>query len=362
MEWIFVALILFFVLTSIFMFALYMKACLREREQSEKNKYSEESNQELKNRVLAIESEAEERLNECQKKMESLQAEKFDLSNRVHTLQESEEQRRRLHDEKINQLNQILDHQNRQREKEEQFKLEQERQRQEDLRKTWLTHEKNVEQRFDLLCQKHGLVSIRGENFPFRGRPDNAVLICDDYVIFDSKSPEGESLDHFPQYIKRQAEGLKKYTKLEKVKKEAYLVVPQNTLLTISEKTMSFGDYKVFIISDESLEPILLQLKRIENYEFTESLNPESREALVSVVGKMAHGMKRRVQVDQFFTKEFLSILDSMERLPSDLITQVFKVEEGLKVNPPNESRKKLIDLTELKQEVDRLSGKTKSF
>ena len=105
-----------------------------------------------------------------------------------------------------------------------------------------------------------------------------------------------------------------------------------------------------------------MQLKRIEDYEFTESLSPENREALVSVVGKMVHGMKRRIQVDQFFSKEFLSILDSMERLPSDLVTQVSKVEQALKINPPNENRKKSIDHVELKQEEERLSSKAEGL
>ena len=146
------------------------------------------------------------------------------------------------------------------------------------------------------------------------------------------------------------------------MKNEAYLVVPQNILSVVSEKTMSFGDYKVFVISEESLEPILMQLKRIEDYEFTESFSPENREALVSVVGKMAHGMKRRIQVDQFFSKEFLSIIDSMERLPADLVEQVTKVEQALKVNPPNENRKKSIDINELKKEEKKLSSKTESL
>ena len=362
MEWILLSLTLVFVFISIITLVFYTKSSFRAKEALEKNKYFELNNDALKERVLGLESDTRDRLTEKQNKIDALQTEKLGLSNKVHTLQESEDQRRRMHDEKISQLNQILEHQHAQREKEEQFKIEQEKQKQIELKKTWITHEKTIEEKFDLLCQRHGLVSVRGEDFPFRGRPDNAVLICDDYVIFDSKSPAGESLDAFPQYVRTQAEALKKYIKFEKVKKEAYLVVPQNTLSLINEKTMSFGDYKVFVISEESLEPILLQLKRIEDYEFTENLSPESREAMVSVVGKMAHGMKRRIQVDQFFSKEFFSVLDSLERLPTDLVAEVSKIENALKVNPPNENRKKSIDLEELRKEDDRLSGKTDSL
>jgi hypothetical protein len=362
MEWLIVVLCFIFASTTLLMFVLYTKKSVAEKEQSEKNKYYETSAQDLKNRILTVESESKDRLSERQQKIETLQAENLKLSNRVHALEESEENRRRLHDDKISQLNQVLEHQNKQREKEEKFQLEKERQRQEELKKTWVTHEKNVEERFDILCQRHGLQSVRGEDFPFRGRPDNAVLICDDYVIFDSKSPAGESLEAFPQYVRTQAEALKKYIKFERVKKEAFLVVPHNTLSIITEKTMSFGDYKVFVISEESLEPILMQLKRIEDYEFTESLSPENREALVSVVGKMAHGMKRRIQVDQFFSKEFLSILSGLERLPGDLVEQVSKVEQALKVNPPNENRKKSIDSEELFKEQERLSNKAESL
>ena len=240
MEWIFISFILFFVFTSILMFVLYTKKSLQEKEKSEKNRYYEQSTKDLKDRILTVELESRDRLSERQQKIESLQTENLKISNRVHVLQESEEQRRRLHGEKMSQLNQFLEHQHKQREKEEELQLEKEKQRQEDLKKTWITHEKMVEEKFDLLCQRHSLQSVRGEDFPFRGRPDNTALICDDYVIFDSKSPEGESLDHFPQYVRKQAEALKKYVKFERVKNEAYLVVPQNTLSIISEKNNVF--------------------------------------------------------------------------------------------------------------------------
>jgi len=362
MDLIFIALTLFFALTTFLGFFLFTKSKFREQKELEKNSHLLKNEEVLNRKISELEFENREQTRLSQMRVEDLQNKKLELSNKVHAYQESEDQRRRLHDEKVSQLNKILEHQNAQKEKEEQFKLEQLKLKQEALKKTWVTHEKHVEEKFDLICQKRGLTSVRGEEFPFRGRPDNAALIGEDYVIFDSKSPGGDSLENFPQYIKTQALALKKYTKLEQVKNEAFFVVPHNTLEVLPEKTMSFGDYRVYVISEESLEPILAQLKRLEDYEFTESLSPENREAMVSVVGKMAHGMKRRIQVDQFFSKEFISILEGMSRLPGDLLTQVEKVEQVLKVNPPIENRKKAISSEDLVKDQERLSVKAESL
>ena len=95
----------------------------------------------------------------------------------------------------------------------------------------------------------------------------------DQFIVFDAKSPANDDLSNFPKYIKDQTENLKKYAKHENVKKDLFLVIPSNTLSVINQYTYNIGDYNVNIITKDSLEPIILSLKKIEEYEFADKLS-----------------------------------------------------------------------------------------
>ncbi len=140
---------------------------------------------------------------------------------------------------------------------------------------------------------------------PFRGSPDNCLEICDEYIIFDAKCPSNDDLVSFPKYIRVQTETVKKYACQEKVKKDIFLVVPSNTIHTIEQHVYNMGDYTVYIITKDSLEPVILAMKRIEDYEFVNQLSPDERDNICRVIGKFAHTTKRKIQIDQFLPTSF---------------------------------------------------------
>ena len=157
----------------------------------------------------------------------------------------------------------------------------------EKLKIQWSSHETFVEQKIKMLCQTHLVDYI--EEVPFKGKPDNTINICGEYIIFDAKSPANDDLTNFPKYIKRETDNLKKYASQESVRKEIFLVVPSNTIEHISQLTYNLGDYKVYVITIDSLEPIILSLKKIEEYEFAEQLSPEERENICRVIYVIYH-------------------------------------------------------------------------
>ena len=63
------------------------------------------------------------------------------------------------------------------------------------------------------------------------------------------------------------------------------------------------GDYDVYIITKDSLEPIIMSLQKIESYEFADKLSPEERDDICRINGQFAHTTKRRIQIDQFFAR-----------------------------------------------------------
>jgi hypothetical protein len=226
------------------------------------------------------------------------------------------------------------------------------------LKDTWSNHQQTVKQVIKSICSRHTIDYV--EKVPFRGDPDNALNICGEYIVFDAKSPQGEDLNNFPKYLKAQAENARKYASIEDVKKWIFMVVPSNALDCIQTYVYHLADYEVFVISVDALEPVILSLKRIEDYDFAEQLSPEDRENICRIVGKFAHLTKRRIQIDTFFIKQFMELAYKAESdLPPDFLERVVEFEKAEKLNPPSERRKKHIDLKELEKDTTRLRSET---
>ncbi|MDE2071584.1 MAG: hypothetical protein KGI70_02530 [Patescibacteria group bacterium] len=220
----------------------------------------------------------------------------------------------------------------------------------EGLKKTWSEHQDRVKEQIKSICQKHTIEYI--ESVPFRGAPDNTLKIADEFVVFDAKSPAAEDLTNFPVYVKDQAEKAKKYIKEEGVKRDVFLVVPSNTVRALRQFVYNLPDYNVFVITLDALEPVILSLKKIEEYEFIDQLSPEDRDNIARVVGKFAYHIKRRVQIDQFFDWQSLELLTKTSaELPGEILDKAIEYEKAEKLNPPTDRRTKLLPSEQLKKD-----------
>ena len=279
----------------------------------------------LKNENIAYQKAEEGRQKEVSKSIAS-----------ALTLQESlEAEKSRLNDERVQEKEYLL----------KKMKLK------------WSDHEKDVQTHLQLICRNNVITYVSQEDFPHpRNKPDSSIEIMDQLIVFDAKSPANDDLSNFPKYIKNQTENLKKYAKHDNVKNDLFLVIPSNTLDVIDQFHYNIGDYNVYIISKDALEPIVLSLKKIEDYEFADKLSPEERDNVCRIIGKFAHTTKRRIQVDEFFAREFLDTLSKAgTQLPRDILENVIKFENAEKLNPPMEKRNKKILTKDLKEQVDKL-------
>ena len=271
-----------------------------------------------------------------QKAEESRQKEVTKSIASALTLQESlEAEKSRLNDERV-------------QEKEDALKK---------MKLKWSDHEKDVQNHLQLICRNNVITYVSQEDFPHpRNKPDSSIEIMDQLIVFDAKSPANDDLSNFPKYIKNQTENLKKYAKHDNVKNDLFLVIPSNTLEVIDQFHYNIGDYNVYVITKDALEPIVLSLKKIEEYEFADKLSPEERDNVCRIIGKFAHTTKRRIQIDEFFAREFLDTLSKAgSQLPRDILENVIKFENAEKLNPPMEKRNKKILTKDLKQQVDKL-------
>ncbi len=121
------------------------------------------------------------------------------------------------------------------------------------LKETWAKHQDKVKEVIKTICQRHTIEYV--DKVPFKGIPDNTIKICDEFVVFDAKSPASDDLSNFPTYVKAQTESVKKYVKEENVK-DIFLVIPANTVHVISNFSFNMADYNVYIVTLEGLEPL----------------------------------------------------------------------------------------------------------
>jgi uncharacterized protein YoxC len=282
-----------------------------------------------------------------QVKIESLSKDASDMREQVATLKGSEANMLKQYQDKIATLDSVQKRIENEREQEKNEQHRVEIQRITSLRENWSRHQDAVKETIKGICQKHVIEYV--EKVPFKGSPDNTIKICDEYVVFDAKSPGTEDLANFYKYIRTQAEGVKKYAKEENVKKEIFLVVPSNTIDVIEQQSFNMGDYNVYVVTVDVLEPLILALRKIEDYEFAKELTPDERESICRIIGKFAHTAKRRIQIDHFFARQFLDILTKCDSdVPSDLLQKAVEFEKAEKLNPPQEKRAKQLPSKEL--------------
>ncbi len=303
-----------------------------------------------KNRQRIIELEKERDLTSL--KLDESRKENTKLQNQISIYLESEDQKQKRYEDKVNALNQL-----KQQLDDDRIRLQNEREEEikkkfEEMKFAWKNHENNVLATIEEICTRHNIEYVNKEKVPFRGKPDNTILIAGEYVIFDAKSPQGDDLTSFQKYIKDQTEKVKKYTSEDRVKKDVFLVVPSNTIETIKSYYYNMVDYRVYVVSVDSLEPIILNLLIIEAYEFAEQLSPEEREHICRIIGKFAHATKRKIQIDSYLNSQFFGSLNDCNILPEDMLIKVIEFERSDKLNPPIERRKKEISIKEIKKHI----------
>ena len=302
----------------------------------------------------------EEKIRFLEQDQQRLNKEKTELSNRIARFEESEENRKANYEKNVAAVNTLRTSLENERQQLRDRQLRDQEEAFEQMRQTWKNHESLVETTIRGICHRNVIEYL--DEVPFRGSPDNTLRIAGEFVIFDAKSPASDKLENFPAYLKAQTEQVKKYIRHENVKKDIYLVIPSNTVGVVEQFAYNMGDYNVYLVTLDSLEPIILSLRKIEDYEFAEQLSPEERDNICRIIGKFAHTTKRRIQLDAFFTYQFLEILTKVKSdLPRDLYDVVVAYEKAEKLNPPQEKRAKQILTEDLIAESEKLGIEAKA-
>ena len=220
----------------------------------------------------------------------------------------------------------------------------------EKIKRQWLNHEENVNNLIKIICNEQNVDFIEKDKWPYKKQPDNIIKICDEYIVFDAKSPRNEELDNFPKYIRTQVDSLAKYAQHKDVKKQLFLVVPENALHVIQNKIYEDSNYCVHIVSPQSLKITIWSLKQIEHYEFAEKLSPEDRENLARAFAGSMNYIKRVIQINSDMNEHGIELTERMLQLISkkslnSIRDKALEYEKGDIVNASLQRGGKAIDL-----------------
>ena len=306
-------------------------------------------------------TKAEARLQHFDQELKRVENENNSIQKKLVSMEQGEEQKKQEHDSRMQRLIGLQDNLEKEKQNVNDKQIREAEERNASMKETWKRHEENVMNHIKSICERNAIEYV--DHVPFKGKPDNTIRVCDEFIVFDAKSPASDDLSSFNTYIRSQAESVNKYTLDDSVRKDIYLVVPSNTVEVLKKLSFHQGNFNVFVITIDALEPVILSLKKIEEYEFAEQLSPEDRQSICRIIGGLLYTSKRRIQVDQFFNSHILDLLSQTQReIPEIMQDEIAKHELAMKLNPTTDRRSKEIKQASLEKMQAQLEGQSKIF
>lgn len=191
----------------------------------------------------------------------------------------------------------------------------------------WNDHENSVLSVLRDVCQKPEIAFpfFDNNNLPegFHGhfKPDFLVDFLGQYLYLDAKVSRSENLEtYLKAQFKSTAEKLKKFD--GKIYKNVFFIVPTNAISSVRKRMEVIDGFTFFVISPESIEPVLTAYKRITEYEHIEEFDPEEREKIVEVLANLEHFIRNQNTANILFAQKAFDVLQKKEALSDDLLQQ----------------------------------------
>lgn len=219
----------------------------------------------------------------------------------------------------------------------------------------WNEHEIAVVAKLKEICQKPeiGFNYYENTNLPesFDGslKPDFLVeLFPEQHLIFDAKFSESKISTYFTKQVPETVIKIKKSISKNTIYPTIFFVVP-NDLIQSSRKTFAFLEgFSFFMISPESLAPILECYKKITKYEFADQLNPQDRENIVNVLSGYESFIRGQNAANLLIATKSTEVIHSKEILSDEIKSEIdMKIKNIKPLRLRETEMKKLIQSTE---------------
>ncbi|MDA0375865.1 MAG: hypothetical protein O3A80_00955 [bacterium] len=349
------------------------------RLKAELNRRTEEIG-ELKNQLEQMKTEKNElatngknmfaQLKNVESDHKALMKEREGLSTRVTKFEADQEQKQKRHEDMATKLEEaksaLEDEKIRIRREDE----ERQKQLMEERDRMWNDHEQDVVALMDGLTKKEhcAFPSYSNTNLPeeFSGslKPDFMIGFLEQYIIFDAKVSRSQDLQHYiKESVKKTATKIKGN---QKIYSTVFLVVPTDAVQSLKQISYYEEGFTFYVVSPESLEPILAGFKRIEHYEFAEAMDPQERENIVDLiaafhfhistrnaheVGMLMHGLETLAKAEQVHPELIAEALVKKAKM-RNLNTNTAEIKE-LVTNPKHVAQQ-LLELVQPKAKISK--------
>ncbi len=279
-------------------------------------------------------------------KFDSALKENEKLNKEISKHEAKKEQMEKEHSKEIADLSETR----RTLEKEQQRVLREDEERQqkeeEERDRMWGEHENNVVTFLKGLCRQpqYGFPVFDNNDLPsdFDGslKPDLMIEFLDQYIIFDAKVTRSQSIQTY--ITKAVKDTAKKIKGNPKIYSSVFLVVPTEAISELKQMTYVEQGINFFIVSPESLEPILASLKKITMYELADQFDPKEREEIVNWIAKLDFHINARSTFDLMLAEISADILTDAERQNPKLAKEVEQRKEKMstpRINPSEMKR-----------------------
>lgn len=175
----------------------------------------------------------------------------------------------------------------------------------EDQARIWNDHEQAVVSSLREICQKSHMNFSMHDNTSLPSvftklKPDAIISFLGQYIVFDAKKSKSIKT-YIPDQVKSTA---KKYKGIGEIYPTIFFVVPSDEIGEL--KTLSFFEegFSFYVISRESIEPILATLKKISEYDTIADFDPQDRETIVNLIANYDRHISLQNAANILLTRE----------------------------------------------------------
>ncbi len=164
-------------------------------------------------------------------------------------------------------------------------------------------------------------------------KPDAIIPFLGQYIVFDAKKSKS-----IRTYIADQVKSTaKKYKTIQDIYRTIFFVVPSDEIQEL--KTLSFFEegFSFYIISRESLEPILASLKKISEYDTIADFDPQDREIIVNLIANYDRHISLQNAANILFTRESIGLMNSKETLHEEIQKEIASKKENMRTKKLDE-------------------------
>lgn len=335
---------------------------------------------ELKNALIEIKSERDEQAGKSKQLFAELTSVKADakaisadrdmLQKKVHQYEEEKARKEKEQELSIQRL--ATAEKNFEAEKARVIREEEERRERAaaERDRMWNEHENKVVSELTDLCNQPQLLfqTFDNQNLPegFHGslKPDFMIAFLEQYVIFDVKVSEAKNLQtYINDQVKKTAQKVKGN---EKIYNSIFLIVPTVAIKDLKKRAFYEEGFNFFVVSPESIAPLLALFKKIESYEIAEAMDPQERENIVDLIAAFHFHISTRNAHELGMMLHGLETLSKAEKANPELVAEAMIKKAKMRnvnlntaetkqlVANPEEVTKQLLELVNPKAKISK--------